>query len=174
MTDADTPWTLEGLGAREAFPGQKEKLALFGQFVGDWTGEATFLKEDGSEIPGGRGEVHFRWILDGRAIQDVWMYEDQDSKRMIPGGTTIRFYDPEIDAWQSTWISPLQDTIMTFTGHQFEDEIILEARNKLGQKEHWIFFGIENYASFSWRAEASDDGGQSWKPYVRYRFRKKK
>ena len=39
--------------------------------------------------------MHFNWILDGRAIQDVWMNKDASTKRMIPGGTTIRFYDPE-------------------------------------------------------------------------------
>src|SRR3989441_9205595 len=29
-------WTIEGLGAERPFPGLKEKLALFGQFIGDW------------------------------------------------------------------------------------------------------------------------------------------
>jgi hypothetical protein len=29
-------WKIEGLGATEPYPNLKEKLALFGQFVGDW------------------------------------------------------------------------------------------------------------------------------------------
>jgi hypothetical protein len=98
---------------------------LFGQFVGDWVGEATFFKDDGSEVPGGKGEVHFAWILGGRAIQDVWMIENPKSKEMNPGGTTLRFYDPEGDSWQSTWVSPGQNTTLTFTGREVGEEIVL-------------------------------------------------
>lgn len=173
MGSSGLPWMLKGLAANGPFSEHKEKLELFGQFVGDWIGEATFLKEDGSEMPGGNGEVHFNWILDGRAIQDVWMYEDYGSRKVITGGTTVRFYDPEKDNWQSTWISPLQNNTQTFTGREGENgQIVLEARNRRGQKERWIFFEIEKGSSFSWRAEVSEDEGTTWKPYVRYRLRR--
>ena len=76
MIDVNHSWTLKGLGAREPFPAHKEKLALVGQFVGDWVGEAIFLKEGGSEVPAGNGEVHFNWIIDGRSVPDVWLVED--------------------------------------------------------------------------------------------------
>jgi len=49
----------------------------------------------------GRGEVHAGWVLDGRAIQDVWI---------LPGlfyGTTLRVYDPGLDAWHILWHDPL-------------------------------------------------------------------
>lgn len=60
MSSPGTTWSLIGLGADAPLDVQKEKLSLFGQFVGDWVGEATFLKDDGSEISGGRGEVHLQ------------------------------------------------------------------------------------------------------------------
>lgn len=175
FSDMDRPdihWTLKGLGADKPFAEQEEKLALFGQFVGDWVGEATLLKDDGSELSGGKGEVHFRWILEGRAVQDVWMSEDPASKSMIPGGTTLRFYDAERDVWQSTWISPKQNTTMTFLGKKVGEEIILEAMNKRGRLEHWIFYDIEKGSSFRWRGEGSHDGGKTWRQYVRYSFRR--
>ena len=145
---------------------------MFGQFVGDWVGEATFIKDDGTEIPGGRGEVHFAWILGGSAIQDVWMAEDPKTKEMSAGGTTIRFYDQEAERWQSTWISPRQNTSLTFTGKEVGKEIVLEAVNKRGRLEHWVFYDIKRGSSFTWRGESSADGGRSWKTYARYEFRR--
>ncbi len=171
MDVSEVRWNLTGLGADEPFDQQREKLSLFGQFVGDWEGEATFLKDDGSEVPGGKGEVHFRWILGGRAVQDVWMSEDPVAKRMTPHGTTLRFYDPERDAWQSTWVSPKQNTTLTFVGREAGGEIVLEAVNKRGRLEHWVFYDIKK-DSFSWRGEGSDDGGKTWRRYAKYRFRR--
>ena len=172
MTRSDARWTLVGLGAEGPFKDQEDKLSLFGQFVGDWVGDAVFIKEDGTEIPGGRGAVHFAWILGGRAIQDVWMVEDPKTKEMNAGGTTLRFYDPEADRWQSTWVSPRQNTTMTFTGMEVGGEIVLEAVNKRGRLEHWVFYDVERGKSFRWRGESSSDGGKSWKTYARYRFQK--
>lgn len=172
MTDSKSPWTLKGLGAESPLRGQEANLSLFGQFVGDWTGEATFIKDDGSEVPGGKGEVHFAWILGGRAIQDVWMAEDPQTKRMNAGGTTLRFYDAEQDTWQSTWVSPRQNTTLTFTGRKVGDEIVLEAVNKRGRLEHWVFYDVKKGSSFMWRGESSSDGGKTWKTYARYHFQR--
>lgn len=171
MSGQGSRWELKGLGADGPSGEQKEKLSLFGQFVGDWVGEATFIKDDGTEIPGGRGEVHFRWVLDGRAVQDIWMSEDQGSRKMVPHGTTVRFYDPESDAWQSTWVSPKQNTTLTFKGREVGGEIVLEAVNKRGKLEHWVFYDIKA-TSFSWRGEGSGDGGKTWKTYAKYFLRR--
>src|SRR5881296_1309751 len=95
-------WTIDGLGAEGPFPDFKEKLALFGQFVGDWViEEARYPRPHGLELRS-QGEIHFGWILDGRAVQDVFMTRDPDTGRAVPIGTTVRFYDPKLDAWQST------------------------------------------------------------------------
>src|SRR2546430_2464185 len=91
-------WTIDGLGAEGPFPDFKEKLALFGQFVGDWViEEARYPRPDGLELRS-QGEIHFGWILDGRAVQDVFMTRDPDTGRAVPIGTTVRFYDPKRDA----------------------------------------------------------------------------
>ncbi len=53
---------IAGLVTQSSDPGLKEKLMLFGQFVGDWEIESEWYLPDGS-IPKGRGEIHFGWIL---------------------------------------------------------------------------------------------------------------
>ena len=59
---------IKGLGADGPDPEFKEKLMLFGQFVGDWEIESEWFLPDGS-TPRGKGEIHFEWILNGTAIQ---------------------------------------------------------------------------------------------------------
>ena len=155
-------WNITGLGAGGPFPGLEEKLSLFGQFVGDWEIlENRFFQDDGSEIVQ-HGELHWGWILDGRAVQDVWMYYDEDTKRMVPAGTTVRFYDPKIDAWHSIWITPLGNDFVAFTARKMKDEIMLEGKEPDGVLLRWIFSDIKQ-DSFRWRGEESKDSGKNWK-----------
>ena len=73
LIESSSTWTIKGLGADGPNIDLKEKMMLFGQFVGDWNiVEARYLQADGTEVKM-KGEVHFRWILGGMAIQDVWM-----------------------------------------------------------------------------------------------------
>ena len=94
-------------------------------------------------------------------MQDVFMIRDPDTGRAVPIGTTVRFYDPKRDAWQSVWISPMQELVQTFTGRKIGDEIVLESKTKDGYPEKWIFSEVtEN--SFRWHAEESHDHGKTW------------
>jgi len=151
-------WEIHGLPAGEPFPELKDKLMLFGQFVGDWDiVENRSLKDDGSWVTS-KGRLYWRWILEGRAVQDVWA--GIESGKEIPWGTTVRFYDPKIDAWRSTWISPRQGLATTFIGRKVGDEIVLESTNSKNPKK-WTFSEIKP-DSFKWRGETSHNGGKSF------------
>ena len=155
-------WKIKGLAADRPDAKLKNKLMLFGQFIGDWDiVEARYPQPDGTEIKR-KGEIHFRWILNGLAIQDVWMTHHEKSRRFIPAGTTIRFYDPKIDAWRSTWISPIQGVVQVFIGRKVKEEIILESTTKEGYPEKWIFSNITP-KSFRWHSVESHDNGNTWK-----------
>ncbi|TMI27357.1 hypothetical protein E6H36_03350 [Candidatus Bathyarchaeota archaeon] len=153
-------WTIKGLGAEGPFPELKEKLMLFGQFVGDWEMDARYAQPDGTEIKT-KGEIHFGWILNGRAVQDVWMSKDERTGKAIPSGTTVRYYDPKIDAWHNIWISPKQGVLQTFVARKESDEIVLRGKTREGYPEHWIFSEITPL-SFRWRAVESRDMGKTW------------
>jgi hypothetical protein len=153
---------IDGLGADGPNPEMREKLMLFGQFVGDWNIlEARYPQPDGTEILR-KGEIHFGWILNGSAIQDVWMTHKGKPPRAEPAGTTIRFYDPKIDAWHVIWISPAQGVVQTFIARKVKDEIVLQGRTKDGYPERWIFSQIKP-DSFRWKAEESHDNEKTWK-----------
>ena len=134
---------------------------LFGQFVGDWDiAEARYLQGDGTWVKM-RGEVHFGWILDGTAVQDVWLGYKSGSRELAVFGTTIRFFDPKIDAWRSTWLSPLKGHVRTFVALKVKDEIVLEETPAQGFLEKWIFSEITPN-SFRWHSEETHDNGKTW------------
>ena len=168
-------WEIIGLASDQPYPDLKEKQDLYGQIVGDWDIlECRSLEEDGS-WSSERGKVHWRWILEGRAVQDVWSTIDKASGREIPGGTTVRFYDQKIDAWKSVWISPVQGVVKVFTGRKTGDEIIVVKKRNDEDKEgylvKWIFSEITR-DSFRWRAERSYDSGRTWEMNEEMRIRR--
>lgn len=141
-----------------------DKMALYGQFIGDWTFDALVHKDDGTEHRG-RGEIHFAWALDGRAIQDVWI---------LPGlfyGTTLRVYDPAIDAWHILWNDPLKQLYTRQTGRAQGDGIVQVGDMGDGVHLRWTFSDIAP-DSFRWRGERSTDAGVTWHLQADFRARR--
>jgi len=164
-------WRIEGLPASGPDPELAEKLSLFGQFVGDWEIlECRSLEDDGTWSTT-RGKLHWRWILEGRAVQDVWTTIDEQTQRSIPIGTTVRFYDPKIDAWHSVWLSPVNGVVRTFIGRPVGSEIVLEGKNSRGNSIRWIFSEITR-DSFRWRGEELRDPPSGWVLYEEMRIRR--
>jgi hypothetical protein len=62
---------------------------------------------------------------------------------MIIYGTTIRFYDPKIDAWRDTWISPIKNLVQTFIARKVNEDIVLEGKTTEGYPLKWIFSQIK-------------------------------
>jgi hypothetical protein len=143
----------------------REALMLFGQFVGSWDVELV------SMIPGeeGRfdGEWHFAWILQGRGVQDVWIVPKRRFGRPGRGrpqyeyGSTVRIYDPAIDAWRVNWHGPLRNNFQNFIARASGDEIVLTGGKAGSLPMRWIISDVQP-ESFNWRAEVSTDGGTSW------------
>ena len=156
----------EGLAANGPNIDYADKLMLFGQFVGDWEVDFTVYGPDGSKQIE-KAEWHFGWILEGRAIQDVWIIPQraEREKSDFPRkdyGTALRFYDPTIDAWQIVWFSPLHRELLTFTGRQIGEEIVLEGKDLDETPMRWIFSNITPN-SFRWQRILSTDSGATWK-----------
>jgi hypothetical protein len=127
----DNSAMIDALRSNGPDPELAAKLQLFGQFVGIWDVEIINYKADGSRevVP---GEWHFGWVLEGRAIQDVWIAPKRSLRsqsKSVSGdyGATLRFFDPKIDAWRSTWIGPAKGYVFPFIARQIGDEIAWKA-----------------------------------------------
>jgi hypothetical protein len=138
---------------------------LFGQFVGYWEFD-WYGYEKNMEAQHEKGEWIFSWILEGRAIQDVWIIPDRNrrnSEKLPKGewGTTIRFFNTALSVWDVVWIGPVKGRFNTFLARKVEDEIVLEETNNPAYKMEWIFSEITS-TSFNWRSIVSRDEGNTW------------
>ncbi len=108
-----------------------------------------------------RGQIHFGWVLEGRAIRDVWV---------LPGffyGTTLRVYDPGIDAWHIFWSDPLKQRYRRQIGRAQGNDIVQEGNDDTGAAVRWRFTEITP-DSFHWLGERSSDGGANWQLQAEY------
>lgn len=144
------------------------KLNLYGQFVGDWVTQARAFLPDGTvEIT--EWDVRFSWVLEGRAIQDLWITPprtDASPAWHAPGNrysTTLRIYDPGTDAWRIVWVNPPNGVVLHQIGRKVGDEIVqLGTLEPDGSQSRWVYRDI-GPASFRWCNEHSVDGGKTWK-----------
>jgi hypothetical protein len=141
---------------------------LFGRFVGAWELDWAEYDRRGEQSAAERGEWIFGWVLEGRAVQDVWIVPARGrrgrARARVPEGeygTTIRFYDPRRDVWLVTWHGPVNRARRTFVARRSGDDIFQEGRTERGDPLRWIFSEIAD-DSFSWRSIVSEDGERTW------------
>lgn len=155
------PPTIQTLHAQAAFPPQAEQMAAFGRLIGDWDIIVEFRQEDGSWIQA-EGEWHFGWILQGRAVQDVWTVYRPGADRSAPDailgyGTTVRVYDASADAWHVNWMGVHNHNYTRFLARNTGEELVMDAVGEEGDPFQWIFSDITPN-SFRWRAQSFSNG----------------
>jgi hypothetical protein len=143
------------------------ELALFSPLMGSWALRVFDYADDGN-VRESSAEWHFSWALDGRAVADVWINParaDRGPDTDGEWGLSLRFYDPGIGAWRSTWHGPLRGWVIPFTARAGEDGIVLSAR--VQDTDHrWIFSELAA-DSFRWRREETAPDGTT---AIRQRF----
>jgi hypothetical protein len=153
-----------------------EKMGLYGWLVGRWTIEAIYHLNDGTTRRG-RGEIHAGWVLEGRALQDVWIVPARDAQRADPPGpgdfygTTLRVYDPKLDAWHIVWTDPLNQVYRQQIGRAHGDDIVQDGTDETGAPVRWSFTEITP-DSFRWLGERSADGGTTFRLLVEFLARR--
>ena len=145
-------------------PSRAEKLTLYGWLVGRWQFDITVTMPDNTTHRG-QGEIHAGWVLQGRAIQDVWMIprlrDRQPGIAQLPGagnwyGTTLRIYDAAIDAWRILWNDPATGFFTQQIGRADGKNIVQTGADPRGGTSRWTFSEIEPDA-FHWTAEHAPD-----------------
>jgi len=146
----------------------RDALMLYGQFVGDWTAETTEWLADGS-TQASRWDIRFQWVLEGRAIQDLWITPPRGEEAVAwrtPGNrysTTLRIYDPAIDAWHILWANPPGATLVRQLGRRVNEDIVqVSDPDADGSLVRWVYRDI-TATRFRWCNERSTDYGANWK-----------
>lgn len=139
--------------------GDDLQARAFDAFVGSWEIQYSFIQNDGSRQHA-TGQLLAGWVLDGRAIQDLWIgVPPGQAERWI--GTTLRFYDAGRKTWRVTWISPFARAVTLLEGGKVDQRIVLHGESDRG-KLRWSFNDIAA-DRFVWRGELSVDGGATWR-----------
>ena len=145
-----------------------ESADAYGWLVGSWELEVLYYRGVDLSSQNIKGEAHFNWVLEGRAIQDIWImprFSDRkaDGDRMNNMyGTTLRVWDPRIQAWRIRWINPVTGHEEFQTGRKVGNEIVQIGARSDGTPTRWRFTEIAPN-SFRWLGEALEPDGKSWK-----------
>jgi hypothetical protein len=140
---------------------------VYGFLVGAW--ELNVRHYWGNDVSGQhlRGELHAGWVLEGRAIQDVWIMPPRDErtadvdKQLNMYGTTLRVWDASLDAWRITWLNPAGDHYEQQIGRRIGPDIVQIGARPNGTPTRWRFIEITR-DSFHWLGESLDADGQTW------------
>ena len=156
------------LGAQGRSPGIPEAADAYGWLVGGWQLEV--LHYAGADVSAQHiaGEAHFAWVLEGRAIQDLWIMPRCSDRH--PGleetnnmyGTTLRIWDPAIQAWHIRWFNPVSGHQESQMGRRIGSEVVQVGARPNGTPTRWRFTEITP-DSFHWIGEALEPDGKTWK-----------
>ena len=160
------------LGAAAPHPSMGGESAIFDRLVGTWDSRFSFRAADGT-VSYSRGEVRFGWIIDGRALQDIWIGYPRDSTRERSIGTSVRFFDTATRIWRVVFIAPAFGLLLELTGGAQGDRIVLRGTDRAGLSLRWSFNDIQA-DSFVWRGETSSDGGRTWHLAEEHQMRRRK
>jgi len=132
---------VEALASDKPAADRADKMSLYGWLIGRWTMDATLHLDNGG--------TH------RRSGENVWI---------LPGGfygTTLRVYDPNIDAWHILWSDPMRQFYTRQIGRAQGADIVQLGHNDAGEAVRWSFTAIKP-DSFRWLGERSRDDGKSW------------
>jgi hypothetical protein len=164
MHDTDFYSLLAAPGLSRDIP---ESADVYGWLCGSW--DLDVLHYGGVDVTGRglTGEVHAARVLEGRAVQDVWIMPRVADRRPDPDrtmnmyGTTLRSWDSSIEAWRIAWTNPVTPHREEQVGRRSGTIILQEGTRADGTKTRWTFIDI-TADSFHWRGEALYPGKDNW------------
>ena len=162
---------IKSLGAPGPHSSLGDQAQVFDRLVGTWDCDYGFHLDDGS-VRHKKGELLVGWVLDGRAVQDIFITYPAEGEKDRRMGTTIRFFDTTLKQWRIVFISPQFNYVVTVQGRSIGDRIVLRGVDTDGAPIRWSFNDIKS-DSFVWRGEKSHDGGKTWKLEEEHRMKRR-
>jgi hypothetical protein len=155
------------LTSSERAPEIPESDDLYGWLCGSWDLDVLHYRGVNIAARGLKGEVHAGRVLEGRAVQDVWIMpprteRSRNVENMNMYGTTLRSWDPTIRAWRIAWTNPVIGHREEQVGRGIGKDIVQLGTRPDGAQTRWSFTEITS-VSFHWLGEALQPDGTGWK-----------
>ncbi|MFT4069824.1 hypothetical protein [Paraburkholderia sp.] len=144
---------------------------LYGWLIGSWDMDVMHYRADLRSAPR-RGEIHFGWILEGRAVQDVWIMRPQRDSSDAMYGTTLRVWDPLARLWRVTYVNPRTGQHDELTGRRIGADLVQIGRHADGTPIRWNFTDITR-DSFRWTGVALEADGVTWRLEAEFHARRR-
>jgi hypothetical protein len=137
-----------------------ETSDLYGWLIGSWSLD---VRHHGVDVSGRglTGEAHFAWVLDGRAVQDVWLIHRRAPEGPRMYGSTLRAWDAAAGLWRVTWTDPTTGQRDQLVGRLVGEDLIQLGTHASGTPIRWAFRDITP-SSFRWTGEVLELDG-SWR-----------
>ena len=163
---------ITALQARSPHPALGEQARVFDRLVGTWDVAYTDFSKDG-KVTHRSGEFIVGWVMDGRAIQDLWIVYPSGARKEREVYTDLRYYDPKSRTWPSAFIDVEHASVARFTGGAVgDDRIVLDTRDFDDTDTRWSINDLRP-DSFVWREEESLDGGKTWRLTAEHRMKRR-
>lgn len=160
---------VEALVASRRSPSIADADDLFGFLLGSWDLNAVLYDASG-HATSSRGELHVAWVLEGRAIQDLFIFPRRaDRVSGVPAhgdryATTLRTLDREQQAWRVAFINPADpETSAQLLARRRGHDIVMEGQLANGTAIRWRYQAITSI-SFHYSAENLSEG--AWHLYL--------
>jgi hypothetical protein len=168
-----SPSFIDALHADGPAPDRADRMGLYGWLIGAWEMDVQVHLANDAEVRG-QGEIHFGWVLEGRAIQDVWITPSRGHRdNPIAAaadfyGSTFRIYDPALDAWHIFWLDPVKQFYSRMIGRAAGKDIEQLTVNETPRRR-WRFTDITPN-SFHWTADVDEGegGATQWRRHVEF------
>jgi len=163
---------IASLEATRANPALGDQAHVLNRVVGTWDVEYTDFAKDGTATHR-TGEFIVSWVMDGRAIQDLWIVDPSGKRKEREVYTDLHYFDAKTRTWRATFVDPEHGAVAKFSGGpEGDDRFVLETQDLGSPRTRWSFNDIRP-ESFVWRDEASSDGGKTWKLQAEYRMKRR-
>jgi len=166
--DAQAPRLIEADAPHAEAPAP---LSHFAPMIGRWVITDWSPNETGAWIEGSGADWDFAYVMDGWAVQDVWVKPgratavDDPSQRTI--GTNVRLWDDANDRWKMSWIRTSAGEPQTWYAQSTAEEIVmtLTLPGQDAPRRRITFYDMTG-ETFDWRMEAAGEDG-AWSEIYR-------
>jgi hypothetical protein len=162
---------LDALASSRPSPELEHVEDTFGFLIGSWDIDAVLHGPD-RQARRTRGEVHASWVLEGRAIQDLFIFpRPADRISGVSGrgdryATTIRTYDRQRGAWRVLFINPADvETNAELIARRDGEAIAMEGNLADRTPIRWRYEDVTE-RSFHYLAHRLSGDGRTWQLYL--------
>lgn len=160
------------LAARGPHPSLGEQGRVFSRFVGTWQVAYMDVMKDGTQLHR-TGLFIVGWIMDGLAIQDLWIVDPSPGHAQREVYADIRYFDPKTLTWPSVFFDPEHASMARFSGGAVgSDRVVFQSSEIDTKLTRWSFEDI-GPNTFVFRDQSSSDEGKTWKLRAEYHMRRK-